>query len=139
MVVDMVNLSFLIFKSFPPHVIQELTCVWPRLQTLNFSSVLLFHVCWRNIWQSICFRSTFQWFPQGPEKTPNSSRADEQSSVVPSFEPIVAQCFSHHPWMLQMFFSWNCACTFFAFEALLALFEICLKFLTFWLRCCSLG
>ena len=89
LVVDIISLSFLIFKSFPSHVIQELTCIWPWLQTLNCNSVLLIHVCWRNIWKSTCLRS-FQWFPQGPEKTPNSSRAGEQTSVIASFEPIVA-------------------------------------------------
>ena len=137
-VADMVSLSFLIFKNFPSQVIQELACVWPWLQTLNCSSVLLFHVCWWNIWQSIFFRSTFQRFPQGPEKTPNSSRAGEQTSVVLSFEPIVALCFSHQPWILQDVFLLELSFHFFAFEALLAL-EICLKFLTFWLRCCFLG
>ena len=59
------------------------------------------HLCWRKIWQPICLRSIF-WSPvQEPEKTPSVSGASEQTSAIPTIEPIVPHCFFHWPWSLK--------------------------------------
>ena len=58
------------------------------------------NLCWRNIWQSICFRSTLCLPLKGPEKMTNSSRTGEQMAVV-STECTVVHCFTQ-PWSLKV-------------------------------------
>ena len=82
-------------------------------------------------------RSTFWWPWQGPEKRPNDSRTGEHTGAVPTMES-----FCHSLLFLLTLefkgkcFSWIQTRTLFSCEALQALFRICSKFSSFWLRLC---
>lgn len=111
----------------------------PWLQNPNCNLLLISnkHLCWRNVSHSACFRSTFWWPLQGPEKRPDGSRTGEHTGTVPTMEPF---CRSLLFLLTLEFkgkcFSWIQTHTLFSCEALQALFRICSKFSSFWLRLC---
>ena len=124
-VFDMINISFFFFKrvllplSFGNLHVFGLGCR-PWIATLCFSS--MFAKKYLSVYLN--FRSTFQWAPQGPEKTPNSSRAGVQTGPISSFESLLFTVFLTNPGVWRMFYSWDWAFTLFVFEALLPLFGI---------------
>ena len=74
--------------------------------------------CWRNNWQSICFRSTFWWSMRGyTKKTSDDSGAGEQMCMEPTTEPTEFAVCSMTLESESTSFPWILAHAFFVFEA----------------------
>ena len=133
------QLPFLSIKASLFLAMKEPARGLPWLQNPNCNLLLISnkHLCWRNVSHSACFRSTFWWPLQGPEKRPDGSRTGEHTGTVPTMEPF---CRSLLFLLTLEFkgkcFSWIQTHTLFSCEALQALFRICSKFSSFWLRLC---
>ena len=77
------------------------------------------HLCWRNICQSIYFRSTLWWPIMEPEETPYSSKAGEWTCAE-----LTNSVYCHSLLSLltleteSKYFPWISVCSLFVFEAL---------------------
>ena len=107
------------------------TCMWLatvadfRLQF--FAHLEQIHLCRRNNWQSLHFKSTFQWPIWKSENSSHNFGTGEQKGLVSTIQLTVTHAFSLALGFEGAFVSWIQGHIIFAFEVLQDLFKIFLK------------